>query len=124
MKRITVSVLNSSSGIPAWELFDGDRYLGHAIPRVFSPILPSTPSFTTGNGLAVYLSVHPIELTDTSSFDYAVPMNSDGTYPCDGEACTVYESEDFDNGIVPLWRIREKAGENITAAIQEYYLNL
>jgi len=113
--------IDYSSGIPAWEFYDNDKFLGYAVPTLFQKMIPANVSFYTPGRLAVYLSVHPIELTDTRVFDYAVPINEDRTFPFDGEACTVYESNDLETGIVPLFSVRIRAGELTDKAVLGLY---
>ena len=121
--KLIVKDRDSSSGIPAWELYVGDKYVGYATPTLFSRGMVDSPRFYTAGKLAVYLSfgTSAVDLTDTSSYDTAVPINADHTFPFGGDAVTVYESNDLLPGIVPMFTVHHIVGAYIDNAVRELY---
>jgi hypothetical protein len=105
--------IRSEAGLVWWEISkksDGDALL-YVIPTIYyrkdNRAWPSEP-FSTSHyyGFSLLRTGDMREiieiLTKTETFDFAVPVYSDGTYPHGGEAITVYKSEELPEGIVDL----------------------
>jgi hypothetical protein len=88
---------------PVWILKKGPIQLGDATLAFLSTERVSEPAFVTRHGIAVYLhwGIHPAQLTRTKLYDTAVPIDPvTKKYPHSGDAITIYESEDFEPGVV------------------------
>lgn len=119
-------ISNLRNGVLQWEIEDkrDGRVLFCVMPKIFRISGRFFRPWCTSEkyGLSIHL-IHGdagaiIEhLTDTDSFDWAVPINADHSYPYGGAAITVYSSNMLKEGIVPLAKVREVVMDSVATMI-------
>jgi hypothetical protein len=98
--------------MPGWEIYHDDEHIADVWPLVLGPLTRTHGAWAESreHGIGIWpvtdMDSFIEAMTETRTFDWAVPLGIDGRYPHDGAAITIYDSVILPHGVVSLAHVR------------------